>query len=322
MTRKVPVIDLTDFRTGRDKQAVVEQVADACRSIGFLVISGHGVPAEMFDAMLGVSKGFFDLPVETKKRAIPADGSFRGYSELANMSLGQSLGDDAPPDLREGFSVNRVQDKSDPYFSNPAAGKLFAPNVWPDPADVPGFEQAFSDYYLAMEEVATTLMRIFALALELPEDFFDAKVDKHFTNLVAYHYPPMPAAPKPGQLRGGAHTDFGSLTLVYGHPSVSGLQVWDGSEWEDVPVEPGTLVVNLGDLMAQWTNDQWVSTLHRVANPPESEWDKARYSLIFFHQPNYDCVIESLDQVNPAKYPPTTSGEHLRRKILAMRVAA
>ena len=155
-----------------------------------------------------------------------------------------------------------------------------------------------------------------------PKSFFDQKVDKHFTNLVAYHYPPMPAAPKPGQLRGGAHTDFGSLTLVHGHPSARGLQVWNGSDWEDVPIVPGALVVNLGDLMAQWTNDLWVSTLHRVANPPESEWDKARYSLIFFHQPNYDCPIESLDQSKPAKYPPVTSGEHLRRKLSAMRVAA
>ena len=84
---------------------------------------------------------------------------------------------------------------------------------------------------------------------------------------------------------------------------------------------PGTFVVNIGDLMAQWTNDRWVSTLHRIANPREHDWAKPRLSLAFFHQPHYDCLVENLDHAHPAKYPPVTSGEHLRRKIIAMRVA-
>jgi len=83
---------------------------------------------------------------------------------------------------------------------------------------------------------------------------------------------------------------------------------------------PGTFVVNLGDLMAQWTNDRWVSTLHRVANPPDGEWNASRYSITFFHQPNYDVLVESLDRVNPPKYAPETSGAHLVRKLSAMRV--
>jgi isopenicillin N synthase-like dioxygenase len=72
--------------------------------------------------------------------------------------------------------------------------------------------------------------------------------------------------------------------------------------------------------MAQWTNDKWMSTMHRVANPSDGEWDKSRYSIVFFHQPNYDAVIESLDRTSPAKYPPVTSGEHLTRKLSAMQV--
>jgi isopenicillin N synthase-like dioxygenase len=160
------------------------------------------------------------------------------------------------------------------------------------------------------------------LALDLPEHFFDDKVDKHFSNLCAYHYPPMSAPPAPGQLRGGAHTDFGSLTLVYGHPSARGLQVRSGEGWDDVPSVPGTFVVNIGDLMAQWTNDRWVSTMHRVANPPDADWNVSRYSLVFFHQPNYDVMVESLDRKNAAKYAPITSGEHLVRKLSAMRSVA
>jgi isopenicillin N synthase-like dioxygenase len=323
MEGSVPVIDLTSFRDGSDKQAVVRKVGDACETIGFLVVTGHGVPGTTIQQMLDASIRFFALSSEQKSQVKPSEaGVFRGYSELAKMALGKSLGVDASPDLREGFTINRVQDKTDPYFRNPAAGKIFADNVWPREEDVPGFRAAYTAYYLAAEQLAATLMRIFALALDLPEHFFDGKIDKHFTNLSAYHYPPMSAAPKPGQLRGGAHTDFGSLTLVHGYPSAKGLQVWNGEGWDDVPVVPGTFVVNLGDLMAQWTNDRWVSTMHRVANPVEAEWNKSRYSIAFFHQPNYDVVVESLDKKNPAKHPPTTSGEHLVRKLSAMRSVA
>ncbi|MEV8195645.1 MULTISPECIES: 2OG-Fe(II) oxygenase family protein [Rhodococcus] len=133
-----------------------------------------------------------------------------------------------------------------------------------------------------------------------------------------YHYPPMSAAPLPGQLRGGAHTDFGSLTLLYGEPSVRGLQIWNGEEWEDAPVVDGAIVINIGDLMQRWTNDEWNSTLHRVANPIDGEWDRARYSMAFFHQPHHDAVIESLDLAHEAKYPPITSGEHFQRKLDAL----
>jgi isopenicillin N synthase-like dioxygenase len=321
MKKDVPVIDLQPFLTGADKDSVVRQVAEACEEIGFLVVSGHGVPETVIQDMLDASQRFFELATETKSKVHPADEEvFRGYSPLANMALAQSMGIESAPDLREGFTINRVQDKDDAYFHNPAAGKIFADNVWPSEADVPGFRAAWTAYYLAQEKLATSLMRIFALALGLAEDFFDDKVDRHFSNMAAYHYPPMSAEPKPGQLRGGAHTDFGSLTLVYGHPSAKGLQVWTGDEWEDVPTVPGTYVVNLGDLMAQWTNDLWVSTLHRVANPPDADWSKARYSLIFFHQPNYDVSVESLDRSHPAKYPPVTSRDHLIQKLSAMQV--
>jgi isopenicillin N synthase-like dioxygenase len=287
------------------------------------VVAGHGVPEQTISDMLDASTAFFALPAATKSLVRPSEaGVFRGYSELAKAALGKSLGADTPPDLREGFTINRVQDKTDPYFHNPRAGRIFAANVWPREQDVPGFRAAFTAYYLAAEQLATMLMRIFAMALDLPEHFFDDKVDKHFSNLCAYHYPPMSAPPRPGQLRGGAHTDFGSLTLVYGHPSAKGLQVWNGEGWDEVPTISGTFVANIGDLMAQWTNDRWVSTMHRVANLPDADWNTSRFSVVFFHQPNYDVIVESLDRDKPAKYAPITSGEHLVRKLSAMRNVA
>jgi isopenicillin N synthase-like dioxygenase len=303
MKHEVPVIDLQPFLSGTDKATVVRQVADACARTGFLVVTGHGVPAETIAAMLTAAQRFFDLPSDDKLTVRPDDPTiFRGYSPLASFSLAGSMGTETAPDLREGFTVGGTG------------------SVWPAVDRAPGFVEACNAYYQAQDRLAASLMEIFALALELPEDFFENKVNRRFSDLVAYHYPPMSAQPKPGQLRGGAHTDFGSLTLVYAHPTAKGLQVWDGSEWEDVPAVSGTFVVNLGDLMAQWTNDLWVSTLHRVANPADTEWDQSRYSLVFFHQPNADVLVQSLDRHNAAKYAPITSGEHLARKIEAMRV--
>ena len=124
----------------------------------------------------------------------------------------------------------------------------------------------------------------------------------------------------PGQLRCGAHADYGSLTIVSSDTDVGGLQVLgkDGT-WSDVPCIPGTFVINLGDLMAEWTNDRWRSTLHRVVNPPRVEAESSRLSLLFFQQPNYDAVIECLpsctDEANPPRYGTITSGAHVARKI-------
>jgi isopenicillin N synthase-like dioxygenase len=318
--RKIPVIDLAPYATGVEKHRVAAEVARACETVGFLVITGHGVSSAVLDGIVDATRRFFALPEATKAGLVSPDPDvFRGYSRLESKSLAKSKSTEWQPDLREAFTVNRVQDKSDPYYRDPAAGKLFSPNIWPDEALVPGFAAAFTAYYLALDELATTLMRVFAVALDLPETFFDDKVDRHFSNLTAYHYPPQSAPPRPGQLRGGAHTDFGSLTLVYASPSARGLQAWSGTEWEDVPTVPGTFVVNIGDLMAQWSNDRWVSTLHRVANPLDAASNQSRYSIAFFHQPNYDVLIKSLDMLNVPKYPPITSGEHLRRKITAMR---
>jgi isopenicillin N synthase-like dioxygenase len=172
-----------------------------------------------------------------------------------------------------------------------------------------------------MERLATDLMRLFALGLNLDEHWFDSKIDRHITNFSVIHYPGQSdAAPQPGQLRAGAHSDYGSLTIVQTDTDIGGLEVQrrDGV-WEAVPYIPGTFIVNLGDLMAEWTNDRWVSTLHRVANPPPDQAAESKTSLLFFHQPNYDAVIECIPTCtgpdNPAKYGRTTSGEHVTMKI-------
>lgn len=314
----VPVIDLAPYFTGgaQGKEEVARQVDEACRSIGFLVITNHGIAPSLMARVSMASREFFALPL-ARKRAVdrPRDDAVRGYSAVGEEGLSYSLEEAAPGDLKESFSIGQTEVPDDDYHR--AAGPHFEPNLWPD---VPDFRAAFIEYFAAMSELSRALMRIFALALELNEDFFDDKLDKHISMFRVLSYPPQPQDPLPGQLRAGAHSDYGSLTIVL--PDDEGLQVFNkAGQWVDVPLVEGALVVNIGDLMMQWTNDRWVSTLHRVVNPPRAlSATNRRQSLVFFHQPNYDAMVECLPScLEPGevpRYAPVTSGDHLRTKFL------
>ncbi|HEY0912777.1 MAG TPA: 2OG-Fe(II) oxygenase family protein, partial [Bradyrhizobium sp.] len=211
-------------------------------------------------------------------------------------------------------------DRADPYFTGPSAGPHFAENAWPtQPADL---RPIWTAYFSAMQDLAADLMRMFALALDLPETFFDDKIDRHISMFRALRYPSQVTPPEPGQMRAGAHSDYGSLTILRQEQRPGGLQVKNkAGDWVDVPAIPGTFVVNIGDLMMQWTNDLWTSTMHRVVNPPRDlAGDSARISLVFFHQPNYDATVSCLPSCasaeQPAKYAPVSSGDHLRSKFV------
>jgi isopenicillin N synthase-like dioxygenase len=326
----VSVIDISGYFNGSadEKQRIAGEIGDACRTIGFLLVAGHGVPDELIRRTEATGRAFFDLPDAQKRRFMTTDPNiYRGYYAVESNAVAYSRDDRvAPPDFRELFSINRVAiDSSDPYYTSPLGKRIFSPNIWPE--GIPGLREAWTEYYQAMERLALSLMRLFALALDLDEHWFDDKVDKHMTNFVVSNYPDQPHELPEGQLRAGAHTDYGSMTIIKAEDKPGGLEVLDATgDWRPVPVVPGTFVVNLGDLMAQWTNDRWVSTMHRVVNPPR---DKAvgsrRQSLIFFHQPNYDAVIKCLPTCldnGRAKYAPITSGEHLLMKMRKMQDVA
>ncbi len=198
----------------------------------------------------------------------------------------------------------------------------FGENVYPStPA---AFRETYETYYAQMERVAASILRIVAASLGLDQGFFESKTDRHISVLAVHHYPAQIVAPTPGQLRAGAHTDFGALTILHTGDNPGGLQVCDkDGRWLDVVPAPDQFVVNIGDLMAQWTNDRWVSTLHRVVNPPSARAHLARQSITFFHQPNWHASIACLPGCsgpgNPPKYVPVTSGAHLEMKLARLR---
>jgi len=307
---RIPLVDLTSaFEPGPRRDEVVDVIGRACEEIGFLVVTGHGVPDEVIDGAEASARGFFALSGEEKVRSVPVPGTWWGFTPAQGTALAMAHDVVTPPDLCETFSVSRFDHVVPAVDPGDGRGAFIAPNVWP--ARPEEFRPAFEDYYAAMEDLAARLMGLMALALGLDEHWFDDKISDHITGLTALHYPELGMPALPGQSRRGEHTDWGSITILH-HDGEPGLQVLTSAGgWEEAPSVPGAFVVNLGDLMAAWTNDRWRSTLHRVVVPDDDTG--VRISIAFFHQPDFDARIECIPTCtspdNPPRYPPTTSGE-------------
>ena len=319
---RIPVIDIGPFDAGdsRARHRIAQEVDRACRRIGFLLIANHGVQRHLVDDAQGVSMEFFARPVEEKDRARPSDAAVpRGYHAFASGNLAKSYGLEAPPDLREQFFIGPLASDPERFSNLPQARIFYTENIWPEhPAS---FRTVLGDCCRAMEDLAARLMRIFAVALDLPDRYFDDKIDHHFSIFLTSHYPVVDD-PEPGQLRCGEHTDYGSLTILAFNDAPGGLQVkMPDDSWYDVTARPGELVVNIGDMMARWTNDRWKSTVHRVVNPPQTGPAVAqRQSIGYFLHPNFDARVECLPSCRGPdhlpKYAPIMAGEHMREKML------
>lgn len=325
-TAYIPVIDLGPARSGdaAARAQVASEIDRACRESGFLVVTGHDVDPALVERLHDVTLELFTQPDEWKARwdCSPDTLGLRGFYRVPSyVSAGEDIA--TAPDVCELFTMCRL---GEPGVAEGAGlGDAFdrygIANIWPDrPA---GLRETWLEYYAVMEELAADLMRLFALGLGLDEHVFDATIDEHITNLTANYYPPIPHEPLPDQYRKGPHSDWGTLTILY-QDGTGGLEVVDRRTggWIDVPVIPGTFVVNIGDLMARWTNDHWNSTKHRVRVPPAELRAIPRVSIPFFHHPNYDALIECLPSCtsadDPPKYPPVTSGAYLDGRVRAV----
>ena len=323
MTDTVPVIDISPFSTGAGagRAAVVDAVRRACEDTGFFSIVGHGVPMAAIERIRRDMAVSFALPLE-QKMAIkrPAQQISRGYNPMGDQAVAQTLGATTPPDLQESFGFGACDVPDDePYFHTEMGKIFFAPNLWP--AAPVGLKDTIVLYRRALDELAGKVMRIFALALQLEETFFDDKIDRAISVLRIISYPALSAPPLEGQRRAGTHSDYGTLTLLHIEDHPQGLQIENrDGQCIDVPAVAGGYVVNIGDLMMQWTNDRWISTKHRVVCPAPEFADRARMSVAFFHQPNYDAPCETFPTcIAPgemARYEPITSGRHWLAKTM------
>ncbi len=322
MTAPFPVFDLTRFEEASKsaRASLGEEVDSICRETGFLAVRGHAVPTDTIEAAWNAAKGFFDLPQSEKDKVrAPFPGYPYGYLGTGSEALARSKGADTPPDLKESFNGGPLAVPAG--LTDPEAlAFCYAETIWPAQ---PGFKAAWTAYYEAMEDLAARIMRVFAAALRLPEDHFDAFIDRPISALRALNYPHPTVPPQPGQLRAGAHTEYGSLTILLPQAASGGLEILapDG-RWRSVPPVEGAFIINIGDLMALWTNDRWVSTLHRVVNPPpDATGSTRRQSFAFFHQPNWSARIACLEScLKPGEKPrhaPVLSGPYLMSKFKA-----
>jgi isopenicillin N synthase-like dioxygenase len=298
----VPLIDISPFFGGSAgaKQSVAKAVGRACEEIGFLTLTGHGIPLDLIRRVNEAAATFFDLPMQDKLR-FKGQTPGMGYLPPEGENLAASLDMKAAHDLKESLNLNRNTVR-DP---------------WPDrPTDL---APLCREYFDAVQRLAGGIMSIFALALDLPEHFFDDKIDSPIATLRLLNYPAIDRTPESDQFRASAHTDYGTITILWSE-AIAGLQVKTrGGEWLDVYSVPEVFVVNIGDLMARWTNDRWISTLHRVVVPQdETHRTKRRQSTVFFHNPNPNTVVSCLETCvsadNPAKYPPVVTEEFFLMK--------
>ncbi len=311
----IPSIDLGAFADGtaEERQRIAEEVDATCRKIGFLVIEGHGVQGSTIDAAWAAARAFFDLPLEDKLATrSPDPGSPRGYFPVAEETLAKTRGEASAPDPKEAFSSGPP---------TPPAGHgggdnfdfFYGPNTWP--AALPDFEAAWLDYYRAMESLGAEIMSLLAAALDLDTDFFVPFHSHHISALRGINYPSLPAAA--GGSRAGAHSDYGTVTILKPDPDVGGLEVrTPEGDWIRAPSAEDGFIVNIGDLMAYWTADRWVSTLHRVVAPDEDPVPR-RQSIAYFMNPNYDAEIRALPNGadNGADGPAVSAGQYLVDKF-------
>jgi isopenicillin N synthase-like dioxygenase len=316
----IPTIDLAPLRDGSDKarREVARRIDAACTDIGFFLVTGHGIPPELIATTRQRAIDFFALPVEEKMKVQrPPTKISRGYNWLGERSIAYSMGQAAPPDIQEAFAFgpDRVADLA--ARVDQTSAQMYAPNIWPQrPRD---FKTIMLSYYDAMAGLAADVLRAMAVALDVDEGYFADKFDRQASVVRIIRYPAVTQQPLPGQLRAGVHTDYGVMTFVRGDDTPGGLQVKHRrGDWIDVHIPQNDFVCNIGDLMMRWSNDRWVSTLHRVAVPPPDAVATDRISLVFFQYANPDAVIRCFDSCAGAgaKYQPITVADHYFGKLM------
>lgn len=314
---KFPIVDIEKYFNSNkiEKDNYSQEIDTICRNSGFLAIKNHGIDQPVIEGIWNATERFFSLSSNKKNESkAPFDGYPYGYLGPGKEALAASKGMNTPPDLKESFNGGPILRPANITDSD-ALSFCYADTIWPNsPVE---FKSAWIAYYQQMEILASKIMQLFATALRLEEKFFDPYIDQPISALRALNYPAQKKPPEIGQLRAGAHSDYGSLTILLPEENSVGLEILTLSgQWELVPAIPNTFIINIGDLMARWTNDRWISTLHRVVNKGSIN---KRQSLAYFHQPNWNAEIQCLscclqDGELP-KYPPVKSGPYLMEKF-------
>ncbi|MGC0362138.1 isopenicillin N synthase-like dioxygenase [Rhodococcus sp. 27YEA15] len=315
----IPPIDLTAARRDpQSRSAQIELLDTACSRIGYGFVTGHGIPTALLVELYEVSRQFFLLPDDEKcKVAQPAPEQVRGWSGTGSEGMSYSLDEESHGDLKEKMDIGPVTGAT---VGEPGAEPLSYPNLWP--AYPARFRSVWEQYYTHMQRVGAELLSLAAEGFDLPGDYFEPLFDRELSMLRGLYFPPQLERPVVHQSRAGIHTDYGAFTVISAESSPAGLEVLDADgEWVEVATTPSTLVVLVGDLLAEWTGDHWPVSLHRTANPPRSiAVDDSRSSFAFYQHPNFDVPVTELPPFVPSsrvgRPDPLIAGAHLTEKYL------
>jgi len=331
-------VDLAKFNaSAKERQAVTEQVDRICsQGAGFMFVKNHGVPQDLIDRMYAMAKKFHDLPNTVKAKYIPSQPLPRGYTPPKGEAAA-AFGDEngplpkgtkIPGDHVEIFSMGNPVEETAPGYT-----PFHAANIFPSEEDCPGFKDLYSEYYRQLHLVFRQLLRVFAVALHLEEEYFikEGNIDQHMTIFRSHHYYSQAGKTAPKdfhleskQLRRGPHKDATIVTILHENNKVGGLEVYDNpsKRWIRVERPPDCFVINIGDTMNRWTNSRWMSQFHRVANPPVGV-ESDRISLIAFCFPHPDTNISPLPTCvstdNPRKWPDVQFGPWFAARFAALQ---
>lgn len=302
----IPVLSMTDFDGRRGD--FTDRIGRGWREFGFVAVRDHGIDDALIESAYAAFRAFFALPETTKQGLrLPGKGGARGYTGFGV----EQARDHSVPDLKEFWHVGREVEGENPH------SEILLPNLWPE--QPVGFRSAALDLYRALDALGARLLEAIALDLGLERDWFADKVDRGNSVLRAIHYPPIADAPE-GAVRAARHEDINLITLLIGSRE-QGLEILTrAGQWVPVSTLPGSIVVNVGDMLQRLTNHVYPSTTHQVVNPPGAAARQSRYSIPFFLHPNPDFLIQTLPQCisadNPNRYPePITSHGYLVERL-------
>jgi isopenicillin N synthase-like dioxygenase len=305
---QIPTLDIAPYLNGEPggRERVAAQLHEISRAIGFFYLKGHGIPQSLIDAVFERSQRFHALPLETKKK-IPyfETGGFKsGYQPCANDDYQRTninIIENAKPNLVAKFSINREGGSGG--LSMTDEQRRARVNMWPE--NLPSFKETLQDYHARIEKLGRQFLPLWATSLKLPLDYFDQFFATPHLTMTLLYYPPQKEV---GDRQYGIapHTDNALMTFL-AQKDVSGLAVrMPSGHWRAVDIVPGALLVNTGNLMVRWTNDEYLSTKHRVINNNAVD----RYSIPVFFGPSGDAMIEVLPTCQgpgrPALYEPIT----------------
>ncbi|MGJ7487220.1 isopenicillin N synthase family dioxygenase [Variovorax sp. LT2P21] len=312
MLTSIPLIDLggnVDPQSAAAQASAVE-LHDALSTLGFAYIGGHTVSPATRTAAFAASRRFHESPLE-RKQSLAINAAHRGYMGMATSTIvTSSVAKVTKPNMSESLMLMHELPPDDPGLL--AGLPMQGPNQWP--TWLPDFKPAMEQYVREVDVLGRYIVRLIAISLGLPATALDHHFDHPTTFLRALHYPPQPPLAD-DQMGSAPHTDYGIITLLAQDDS-GGLQVRPrGGDWIEAPPIANTYVLNVGDMLARWTNGRFVSTPHRVINRSGGD----RYSLPYFLDPSMDALIECLptctDAEHPPLYPPVPYGEYLMERL-------